>query len=323
MPPSDPPATAPDGPADPRIGSRLAALAHGPRARALLTLASADARAGAVGAHRSRSRGAGTEFADHKAYAPGDDLRQLDWRVLARSDRLVVRQHESPRALRAEVVVDVSRSMEYGTVEGGGDRPGTKSEAAAFVATLLGARLLRQGDGINLSLAGAGVQTLPPRRGEPQLEAWCRDVAHALPAREPRADLDEAVARAVARLRGPGLLAVCGDALDENQGWIQQLVEARAAGHGVLFVHLIDPSERDLPFTESAGFLDPEGGAPVQANPDRVRRRYRELFATHLDGIRSRVLDAGGDHLVLVTGEPVGPALGAGIWQPRRGRRWS
>ncbi len=323
MPPSDPTATNGEGPAAHRIAARLAALAHGPRARALLTLAAADARVGAVGAHRSRSRGAGTEFADHKAYAPGDDLRQLDWRVLARSDRLVVRQHESQRALRAEIVVDVSRSMEYGTVDGGDDRPATKSEAAAFAATLLGARLLRQGDGVNLSLAGAGVQTLPPRRGEPQLDAWCRDVAHALPAREPRADLDEAVGRAIARLRGPGLLAVCGDALDEDQGWIRQLIEARAAGHGVLFVHVIDPAERDLPFSESAGFLDPEGGAPVQANPERVRRLYRELFSTHVDRLRSRVLDAGGDHLELSTGQPVGPALGAGIWQRQGGRRWS
>jgi len=305
------------------LHARLAALAHGPRSRALLTLATADAAAGAVGAHRSRARGAGTEFADHKVYAPGDDLRRLDWRMLARSDRLVVRQHETQRALRAEIIVDVSRSMDYGTTPGGGDRPGTKAEAAAFAATLLGARLLAQGDGVRLTLAGNEARTLAPRRGEAQLEAWCKDVAQALPAAARRTALEAAVAAAVARLRTPGLIAVCADGLDEDRGWLGRLVEARSAGHGVVFLHTVDPAEEDLPFTEPAGFVDPEGGPPLPAHPGRIRRRYRELFAAHLASIRGPLLDAGARHLVLRVGVAVGPVLDGELDRRPEGHRWS
>ena len=291
----------------------------------MLTLARAASLDPGAGAHRSTGRGAGTDFADHKPYAPGDDLRMLDWRLAARSDRLVVRQFENPRPLQAEVIVDVSASMEYGSIEGAGDAPGTKSEVAAFAAAILGARLLVQGDAVRLSLAGDPVRDFPRRRGEPQLATWCQDVAHGIPATARSSRLADAVASATVRLRRAGLIALCTDALDEDPRWLERAEEARARGHGVLVVHVVDPAERELPFTDPAAFEGLEGESAVHAHPSRIRRLYRSLFAQHADDLRSRLLGARIDHVELRTGRSVGVDLDAALAPTRGGgrRRWS
>ncbi len=314
----------PEGP-EPEAAVRLATLAHEQRTATLLTLAHAALLEPGAGAHRSTGRGAGTDFADHKPYAPGDDLRMLDWRLAARSDRLVVRQYESQRPLRAAVVVDVSASMEYGSVDARGDTPGTKSEVAAHAAAILGGRLLMQGDSAQLGLAGRGIREFPMRRGGPQVAAWCQDVAHGLPAGDAGCALGEAIAGAVARLGRPGLLAVCTDALDEDESWVEGLTEARARGHGVLVLHVVDPAERDLPFADPAAFEGLEGETSVHAHPARIRRLYRELFAEHVDRLRSRLLDARVDHVELDVGRPVAWELDAALAPGRTGgaRRWS
>ena len=325
MPPSDPRSAAGTGRREADASLRLATLAHEQRAAALLTLAQAALLEPGAGAHRSTGRGSGTDFADHKPYAPGDDLRMLDWRLAARSDRLVVRQFETPRPLRAEVIVDVSASMEYGTIEVVGEAPASKSEAAAHAAAILGGRVLQQGDSVQLALAGEGVREFPRRRGPTQIAAWCQDVAHGLPALDAGCAVSDAVDRAVARLARPGLVALCTDALDEDEAWVEGLAEARARGHGVLVLHVLDPSERDLPFADPAAFEGLEGEAAVHAHPARIRRLYRKLFADHVDGLASRLLDVGADHVQLEVGQPVAWVIDEALERrrPGEGRRWS
>ena len=281
---------------------RLAALARDQRAMALVAMTRAATRESAGGSHRSPLRGDGTDFAEHRAYAPGDDLRKLDWRALARSDRLVVRRHETSRVLAAEFVIDVSRSMEFGTTGGDGDLPATKSEAAVFAAAWLGYRLLRQGDGVGMWAAGDGVRGFPRRRGEAQLGSWCADLAHALPATDGDAALDHGVARALARLRRPGLLIVLTDALGTDDAWVSASLEASARGHDVVVGHVMDQAERTLPYDEASRFVDPETGAAVKTHPVRVRTLYRRLFTAHVDALRRRLLDGGVDHWPIETG---------------------
>jgi len=300
-------------PADP-APARLRALALAGRADRLGWIARSVVDGAAGGAHRSRFRGEGAEFAEHKPYAPGDDPRQIDWRALARSDRLVVRRAEGQRALAAELLLDVSRSMEFGTVEpevaAGPDVPATKSEAAAMAAVVLGYALLRQGDAVTVTRVGAEPVPGPRRTGEAQLAALCADVAAGLPAEEDTAALSRAVADARSRLRGRGLLLVLSDALEADDRWLAALGAARAQGHDVALIHLLDPAERDFPYRDPARFVDPEGGDEVRAHPARVARRYRALFAAHVEGLVRRL--QGADVLVrtVETGQPIRLALG-------------
>ncbi len=304
-------------------GARLHALALASRAERLAWLAREVLRGAAGGAHRSRLRGEGTEFAEYKEYVPGDDPRQIDWRVLARSDRLVVRRFESHRQAAAVLLVDHSRSMEFGSLEPGPgaapDVPWTKSEAAVMAAAVIGFALLRQGDRVGLTRVGERPEEAPARTGEAQLGALCSDLARSVPAEAATADLDAALASAAARLRGPGLVLVATDALADDDAWLRRLGELRAAGHEVALLHVIDPAERDLPYRDPARFVDPEGGAEVRAHPGRVGRRYRALFRAFVEDLHGRLRTAGVRVATLHTGQPLRRTLAPLL--ATRGRR--
>ncbi len=306
---------------DGAVQARLRALGLRARAERLALVARALVDGGAPGSHPSRVQGEGAEFAGHKPYASGDDPRQIDWKIAARSDRLVVRRFEAERHLAAEVLLDVSRSMEFGSVAAGEelDRPSTKSEAAAMAAAVLSYRLLRQGDSVAVTLAGEVPRGGPRRAGEGQLDALCHDLAAAIPARDGAARLDRAVARSVARLSRPGLIVVLTDALDEDQGWIDELAAGRSRGHDALVIQVMDPAERDLPYDEPALFVDPETGQQVRIHPARVRAVYRDLLVAHLERTRERLHAARLDHLLVHVGAALGATLGAFL--ERRSRR--
>jgi len=280
----------------------------------LTLVARSQAGEGRLGQHRSRLYGEGTEFAEYKPYAPGDDPRQLDWKVLARSDRLVVRRFETERVLHAEFIVDVSASMDFGTVElpenAGLDVPASKTEAAVMAAAILGLYLLRQGDTVAVSACGEQLHRHPRRSSEAQLPALCSDLAACLQSSGGAADLTTAVTAAATRLVRPGWLVLITDALDEDQRWVELLAEASSRGHDVVVFRPFDPAERDLPYDEPARFVEPERGQSVRANPARVRSRYRALYRAFEEELQRRLHRARIGHLPLETGAAVGQQFG-------------
>ncbi len=291
------------------LAERLVAQAVAHRAARLERIARVVVDEGRHGDHASRARGAGIEFAEHRAYRPGDDLRQVDWRTAARSDRLVVRSHDVQRAAAAELLLDVSRSMAFGAAEGAEDVPASKEEAAAMLAAVHGYRMLRRGDAVSLTRVGEQVGPGPRRAGEGQLAALCTDIAAALPSDDRGADLDSAIRGAVARLRRPGVMLVFTDALDPDTGWIAAAGQASARGHGVGVIQVLDPAELELPHEESARFVDPENGHEVRTSPVRVRRVYRDVIRAFVRDLRRRLLDAGVDHQLVTTGVHIRQAL--------------
>lgn len=290
--------------ADP-LALRLGALALKHRARRLEDLARTVVDGDRPGEHRSRARGDGVDFAEHRPYAAGDDLRTVDWRTSARHDRVVVRRFDAARSTAMELLVDVSRSMEFGSVSPGDPLVSTtKSEAAVMAAAVYGLSALRLGDPVTLSLVGETPQVHTPRRGEAQLAALCTDLAQALPAAAPSAALDDAVARATTRLRRPGRVIVITDALDEDLGWLGRLTTAATRGHGVAVIQVVDPAEQDLSHDRAAEFEDPETGRRLATDPDRVRRLYCSLFDGFVEDVRAQLLRARGDHVLQRVGEP-------------------
>ncbi|HEU4631873.1 MAG TPA: DUF58 domain-containing protein [Gemmatimonadaceae bacterium] len=257
-----------------------------------------------TGLHRSPRKGFSVEFAEHRPYQPGDDLRYLDWRILARADRWVVKQFEEETNLRATIVLDVSRSMAWS----GAPARLTKLAYAEQLTAALALLLLRQRDAVGLVRFDERVRSaVPPRSRRAQ---WQRIlVALADPGAGRSSDAPAGLLQAARLVRRPGMVVLVSDLLLEAAAVERSLRELRAAGHDVTVLHIMDPAERDLSLSGDAIYVDPESGLEVPATLADVRDVYR---ATVDDAIREwRRLCASADaaYATILTDAPFGVPL--------------
>src|SRR5437764_13150874 len=230
------------------------------------------------GLHRSPRKGFSVEFAEYRPYQPGDDLRYIDWKIAARSDRWVVRQYEEETNLRASIVLDVSKSMAWSGVSMGGSRdPGadrlTKLAYAERLTAALALLLLRQRDAVGLVRFDDRVRSaIPPRARNGQ---WRRVVA-ALeePGIGRASSAPEALHQAARLINRRGMIVLISDLLMEIADVERAMRGLRAAGHDVTVLHIMDPAERDLPSSGDALFIDPASELSVPAIIADVRAAY-------------------------------------------------
>ena len=257
-----------------------------------------------TGLHRSPRKGFSVEFAEHRPYMPGDDLRYLDWKIQARTDRLVVKQFEEETNLRATIVLDVSRSMEWSGA------PGrlTKLRYAEHLVAAISLLLLRQRDSVGIIRFDEVLRTvLPPRARRQQ---WRRIIASLEEPGTGRESLaPEALMQAGRVIRRPGMVILISDLLMDEQHVADAIAALRAAGHDVSVFHIVDPAERDLSVAAEAIFVDPESGANVAVRVADVRDAYRTTVAEALDEWRSRVVGSGASYALVPTDEPFGVPL--------------
>ena len=224
------------------------------------------------GLHRSPRRGFSVEFAEHRMYQPGDELRYVDWKLLGRKDRLYVKQFEEETNLRAMIVCDTSRSMAWT------GSPGTVLPKLAYaqrLAAALALVLLRQRDAAGLITFDDQVRTvLPPRA---RMTHW-RQLVDALSRIQPGLGTaaEPALRRVVAQLRRRGLVIFVSDLLLDRGLAIKALRFLRHRGHQVLVLHLMDPAEVTLSGPAEARFEDPETRAAVVLRPREWAGAYRE-----------------------------------------------
>jgi uncharacterized protein (DUF58 family) len=238
-----------------------------------------------AGAHRSRRFGSSSEFAEHKLYAPGDDLRRLDWKAYARLDRYFVRRYEDETHLELALVVDTSGSMAYA----GGARgavTASKLEVARTFAAALAWLASQRSDPTSVTLF-AGPERhehLPARARKDQLGALCA----ALDAVE--ADGETALAAALERvgerLTRRAFVVVISDFIDTSLSALSALGVLRRRGSDVLLLHTLDRDELELPFDGVVRFEDLEGDRAVQVDAPLVRAAYLEELRRFLDGVR-------------------------------------
>ncbi len=257
-----------------------------------------------TGLHRSPRKGFSVEFAEHRPYQSGDDLRYLDWRIAARADRWVVKQFEEETNARAVVVLDVSKSMDWTGDPSRLTKLGYAERLAAAIALLL----LRQRDAVGLVRFDAGLRNVVPPRA--QRAQWRRLVAA----------LDEAgggsesnVANGLMQagriVRRPGFVVLLSDLLVEPQPVVDAARTLRARGHEVLVVQIMDPTERDFLEAGEAKYRDPESRIEVPAAPADVRNSYRATVAEAIDEWRTLLGSAGARFAVAITDEPFGKPL--------------
>lgn len=256
------------------------------------------------GLHRSPFRGFSVEFTEHRAYQPGDEPRYLDWRMLARSDRLFVKQFEEETNLRAMILLDASRSMSW---RGAPERL-TKREYAQRLAAALGLILLRQRDATGLITFDDAVrEVVPPRVKSGQWRRLLRGIV-ALP--EGRGTAAEAALRQVTSLLvRRGLVVLISDLLLDRNLALVALRFLRHRGHQVVVLHLMDPAERALAGPPEVRFRDPESGESLVVRPRELARAYRDAVQREISAWRAACRRHGIAYHDVMTDEPFGRVL--------------
>lgn len=288
---------------DPEIRRRIANL----------TLTARKAVEGVLsGVHRSPHRGASVVFVEHREYRPGDDLRLLDWRAYARSDRHTIKRFEQETQLRATLVLDQSASMAYGA-------PVTKGDHAATLLAALALVLVRQGDAAGVvRFAREVIAQLPARSRPAHLELLLGELAQPIQDGG-QTDLGAALRNVAERGGHRGVVAIASDLLDFGGHALAPIDQLVHRGHDVWVFQVMHPDELELPFEGPTRFVGLEGEEPIEVDPDALRARYRSELQAFLDACRARCTAAGARYRLVRTDEPIERVLAESL--SRGGRR--
>ena len=264
-----------------------------------------------TGLHRSPFKGFSVEFAEYRQYLPGDDLTTLDWKVYARTDRHFVKKFEEETNLECHVLLDISRSMGYGS------GPVTKLEYGSYLAGALAYLMTRQRDAVGLiAFDDKIVKMLRPSARSGHLTSLLvtlerLPVGDRTDVAKPLRDLAEAV-------RKRGLIVLISDLLDEPENVLKGLKHFRYRGSEVIVFHVLDPAEIRFPFDQTARFRDMETQDEIVAVPEVVRARYLDAMRDLQERYRRELRLAGIDYVVLDTSVPLEMALTSYLMTRRR-----
>jgi len=267
-----------------------------------------------AGIHRSPFRGFSVEFAEHRPYQPGDDLRHVDWRMYGRSDRYYVKQFEEDTNLRANVLVDASGSMGWSSAPG---RLPTKLWYARQLAASLSLLLLRQGDAVGLTVFDERVRARVRAKGGRR--HWA-ELLRTLDTAEAggRTSTSEPLREIAVRLRRRGLVVLVSDLLGDVEETLLALRFLRHRGHEVLVFHVMDPGERALPQLADARFVEPETGEELPVSVAEMRDEYTAAVDAALAEWRDALRPQGIDYVVVGTDQPMTLALRAYLHKRER-----
>ena len=269
-----------------------------------LTLRSRRLVEGAIsGQHRSPFHGFNIEFASYREYTPGDDLRRLDWRVFARSDRHYIKQYEEESNVRVTFVLDASASMNYK-----GKAVLSKFDYASTLVVALSMLLTRQQDPVGLVLFDEAATTvLPPNATQSQVAVIAGLLERCTPSR--KTELGGLLRSVIGGLRRRSLLVIVSDLFTDLDAVYDGMNRLRFGGHEVLILHVLDRDELELPFDGPTIFRDIEGDEELFAEPWAFRRSYQKAMAEFLEGVRKECGHRGYDHVRFLTDEPLGASL--------------
>ena len=265
-----------------------------------------------TGLNKSPRHGFSVEFSEYRPYAQGDDPRFLDWKLFARTDRSYIRLFEDETNLRCYIVLDISRSMSFGSGSY------TKHDYARTVAASLSWLLNRQGDAVGLTLFDDHVRSIVPARYRPgQLRRLFVTLE------EPASGLDTkpgiAMEDVAQRLRKRGLVILISDMLAPVQQIGDGLRLLRGCLHDLVVFQILDPAEKNLTFDGPKLFEDLESGQKIYADPNQARAEYQRRLDDHNLAIQTECESVGAAYRQLTTDQPLELAL-AEFLQARRQR---
>jgi uncharacterized protein (DUF58 family) len=255
------------------------------------------------GLHRSTYLGRSVDFAEHRAYMPGDDIRRIDWRLFARTDRFYVKEFEADTNTSFTLLLDVSRSMSFGSAGL------TKLDYARFLAASLAVFSQKQRDRIGIVTFDEDiVEFVPPSAKHLEIVLHTIDRAPGTEAQRP-SDYRRPLLKVSEAIHRRGIVVLISDLYDEPEGILDAVKGLRYKGNDLIVFHVLDPAELSFPYAEAASYQDLETGEAVPVIPDYLRDEYRSLVQQHVLKLTRSLGDNQIDYCLLDTSMPLDYAL--------------
>lgn len=255
-----------------------------------------------TGLHKSPYHGFSVEFAEHKQYMPGDEIKRIDWKVLGKTDRYYVKQYEEETNLKCYILLDISGSMKYGSGEI------TKIDYSSYLAASLSYLMLKQRDAVGLSLfSDRIVKYIPPRSVQTYLLHILKELDHIEPTGE--TNVSPVFHTLAERIKRRGLVIIISDLFDNPENIVSGLKHFRHKNHEVLVFHIMDPFEHSFAFNKEAIFLDMETNDEINTLPWHIRTEYKIQVNKMLNYYRKICRENSIDYIHLSTETPLDEAL--------------
>jgi uncharacterized protein (DUF58 family) len=234
------------------------------------------------GRHRSPYHGFSVEYADHRAYTPGDEIRMLDWKLLARTNKYYVKLYEEETNLRGYILLDCSRSMSFRSEAS----KLSKLQFGSFLAAALSYLMVRQNDAVGMASFDHAIREYLPPRATPV--HW-RRILERLDQNAARDDTDvgSILHELAERIKRRGLIILISDLIDDVAGIVSGLQHFRHRHHEVIVFHVMDDAELTFPYDRLSRFKDIEGSARIVANPNSLRARYLARINEFIEKLRA------------------------------------
>lgn len=253
------------------------------------------------GLHRAPHFGASIDFAEHRGYVPGDDIRRLDWRLFARTDKFYLKQYEADTNTNFAVLLDISKSMSFGS-EGGV----TKIEYARYLAACMAYMAHRQRDRVGIVTFDEDIVTyVPPSAKHFDVMLHTLDRSEPQRAGRLRVPLD----KIAEHFKRRSVVALISDLYEEPDEIIEAIKPYRFLGNDLMVFHVLDRAELEFPYRDASRFQDLETGEEIPVVPESLLKQYRELIQGHINALRTRFSEIRVDYTLVDTSRPLDDAL--------------
>jgi len=252
------------------------------------------------GLHRAPFFGASIDFAEHRGYVAGDDIRRVDWRLYARTDRFYVKQYEADTNTNFSLLFDISKSMSFGS------KGLTKLEYASYLGACLAYLAHRQRDRVGvITFDSEIVNYVPPSAKHFNVLLHTLDRAKA----ERRGELTRPLKDMSEHFKRRSILVLISDFYEDPQAIVEAVAPLRFRGHDMIVFHLLDPAEIEFNYDQASAFEDLESGEQIPIVPEALREQYRQLVREHSEALRSKFSELRIDYALLNTATPLDHAL--------------
>ena len=276
---------------DPKVLSRI---------RNLELLAKSVVEGFINGLHRAPYFGASIDFAEHRGYVPGDDIRRVDWKLYARTDKYFVKQYEADTNANFAVLLDISKSMGFAS------NGVSKLEYGSYVAACLAYLSHLQRDRVGITTFDDDIVSYVPSSAK-HFQVLLHTLDRAKAERQGR--LSANITKIAEHFKRKSIIALISDLYEDPDDLLQALTPYRFMGHDVIVFHVLDPAEIDFPYRDASRFQDLESGEEIPVIAESFADEYRKLMQAHIDALTTKCADVRIDYVLLNTSKPLDEAL--------------
>lgn len=257
-----------------------------------------------MGHHKSHFRGFNVEFSQHRQYMPGDEIKNIDWKIFAKTDKYFVKEFDEDVNLKAHILLDCSESMRFRPA----DSPLSKFDYACFLAIAFTYVVLKQQDSVGLMTFTDRIENyIPPSSNTAHFKVILEALENA--AHEKKTSLSESFNEIASRIKRRSLILIITDLYDDENEVIRSLKHFRHKHHEVAVFHLMSGFELNLPLSGETRFIDLESAASIMTNAESLREDYRAIVSKFIEDFRRRCSESYIDYNLVTTETPIDRAI--------------